>query len=125
LLLRGYSAAVAESVVNQLRSQSFLDDATFAQNWASVRSARGYGPQRIERELEVKGIPRPAIREAVGKLFNQADEEQKAKSLLEKKFKVHRLGDPKVLRRAAAFLQRRGFTAQVVHRLLQNAVQED
>jgi regulatory protein len=112
-------------VVKQLRAQSLLDDATFAQNWALVRFERGYGPKRIEQELAVKGVLRPVICEAIRKSFNQGDEEQKAKSLLEKRFKEHQLRDPRVLRRAVAFLQRRGFSLQALHRLLRNAVQED
>lgn len=125
LLLRGYATADVETAVTHLRIQNFLDDETFAQNWALYRANRGYGPKRIEQELKVRGIVQPLIREAIRKTFNPGDEEQKAQLLLEKKFKPHQLSDPKVLRRAVAFLQRRGFSDRVVHRLLRNGVQEE
>ena len=72
-----------------------------------------------------KGIVRPLIQEVIRKTFNQGDEERKAKQLLEKRFKGHKFSDPKILRRAAAFLQRRGFSSQVVFDLLRHPVQEE
>jgi len=123
--LRGYTAAVIESVVKKLRVQNVLDDETFAQNWTRSRCDRGYGPKRIEQELRAKGIDRAVIREAIGKTFDVGDEKKRAKSILEKRFNEHQLTDPKVLRRAIAFLQRRGFNAQLVYCLLRNGFRED
>lgn len=111
--------------MKQLRAQSLLDEETFAQNWALVRCDRGYGPNRIEQELKAKGIVQSLIREAIRKTFNQGEEERQAKLVLEKKFKRHQLTDPKALRRAAAFLQHRGFSSQIVFDLLGHPVQEE
>ena len=125
LLLRGYTRVEIEAVTKQLRAERFLDDETFAENWTLSRFDRGYGPKRIEQELKSKGIDPRVIHEAICKSFNLGDEEKKAKLLIEKRFKEDFLSDPKILRRAIAFLQRRGFTGQVVHRLLRSGVQED
>jgi len=125
LHLRGYTTVVIEAVTKQLRARKLLDDETFAQNWVLFRLDRGYGPKRIEQELEVRGIDPLIIRQAIGKTFDLEVEEKKAKIVLEKRFKEQLLSDPKILRRAIAFLQRRGFTGHVVNRLLRNGVQED
>jgi regulatory protein len=119
LIGRGYSAGVAESTLVKLRSLSYLDDETFARNWARSRSeGRGYGPKRIERELRAKGIARPLIQAAVREAFGPGDEAEKARLLLEKKFKSKKLDDPKTLRRIAAALERRGYSRKVIWDLL-------
>ncbi len=111
--------------MKRLRAQSVLDDSSFAQNWALSRFDRGYGPKRIEQELKAKGVVPPLIRDVICKTFNQEDEKGKARLLLDKRFKGHNLSDPKILRRAATFLQRRGFSSQVVFELLGHPVQEE
>ena len=58
------------------------------------------------------------IRQVVGETFGQVDELKKAKSLLEKNFKSEQFDDPKMLRRAAGFLQRRGYSSKVIFDLL-------
>jgi hypothetical protein len=44
---------------------------------------------------------------------------------LTKHFKVGDFTEPKSLRRAAAFLQRRGYSSKVVFNLLRYAIEED
>jgi regulatory protein len=105
--------------LEKLCSLKYLNDETFARNWARSRAeTRGYGPRRIEQELRTKGIGEALIREVVGETFGQVDEWKKAKSLLEKKFKSKQFDDPKMLRRAAGFLQRRGYSSKVIFDLL-------
>jgi len=105
--------------LEKLCSLNYLNDETFARNWARSRAeTRGYGPNRIEQELRTKGIAPALIREVVGETFGQVDEWKKAKSLLEKRFKSKQFADPKILRRAAGFLQRRGYSNKVIFDLL-------
>lgn len=105
--------------MEKLRSLNYLNDETFARNWARSRAeTRGYGPNRIEQELRTKGIAPALIRDVVGETFGQVDEWKKAKSLLEKRFKSKQFDDPKMLRRAAGFLQRRGYSSKVIFDLL-------
>ena len=122
----GYSAAIAERTLAKLRGLKYLDDETFARNWARSRAeARGYGPKRIERELRIKGIGQPLIREVMGETFAPGDESARARSLLAKRFKNQQLDDQKWLRRAVGFLQRRGYSSQVIFDLLKVTVEDD
>ena len=112
--------------MEKLRSLNYLNDETFARNWARSRAeTRGYGPRRIERELRTKGIAEALIREVVGASFGQVDERKKAKSLLEKRFKSKQFDDPKMLRRAAGFLERRGYSGKVIGDLLKHPLEDD
>ncbi len=123
---RGHSAAISERTLEKLRSLNYLNDETFARNWARSRAeTRGYGPERIEQELRTKGIGQGLIRQVVRETFGQVDERKKAKSLLEKKFKSKQFDDLKMLRRAAGFLQRRGYSNKVIFDLLKYPLEDD
>jgi regulatory protein len=112
--------------LEKLRSLNYLNDETFARNWARSRAeTRGYGPRRIEQELRTKGIAESLIREVISASFGQVDEWKKAKSLLEKRFKSKRFDDPRMLRRAAGFLQRRGYSSKVISDLLKHPLEDD
>jgi regulatory protein len=121
-----YSTATTERALEKLRALNYINDETFARNWASGRATgRGYGPKRIHQELQKKGIREALIREVVRETFAQGEEREKAKSVLEKRFKDKQLSDPKMLRRAAGFLERRGYSSQVIFALLGSTAADD
>jgi regulatory protein len=126
LIGRGYSHAVAENVVEKLRSLNYVKDENFARNWARSRfETRGYGPKRIEQELRTKGVEPSLIREVLRETFAQHGETKKAKILLAKRFQNKKFDDPKMVRRAIAFLQRRGYSNKVIFDLLKYPVEND
>jgi regulatory protein len=126
LAQRGYSIAIAEGMLEKLRSLNYLNDEAFARNWARSRAeTRGYGPKRIEQELRTKGIGQALIREVMRETFGQIDESARAKSLLEKRFKTKQFDDPKMVRRAVGFLQRRGYNSKVIFDLLKCPLEDD
>jgi regulatory protein len=126
LIRWAYSNATAEKTLEKLRALNYVNDAAFARSWASGRAiGRGYGPKRIDQELRKKGIRDALIREVVRETFDPVEESEKAKSLLETRFKNKQLSDPKMLRRAAGFLERRGYSSQVICDLLKPAAEDD
>ena len=113
-------------MTEKLRSLQYLNDETFARGWALGRAQdRGYGPKRIEQELKSKGIRQSLIRDVLRETFDEVDEAAQAKRLLTKHFKAGDFTEPKTLRRAAAFLQRRGYSSKVVFNLLRYAIEDD
>jgi regulatory protein len=123
---RGCAPDATDSTIKKLHSLHYLDDETFAHSWALGRAqGRGYGPRRIEQELRSKGIGQSLVREALREAFNQVDETERAKRLLTKHFKGGDLTEAKTLRRAAAFLQRRGYSSKVVFNLLRYSIDDD
>lgn len=114
-----------DKVIEKLRISHYLDDEVFARSWALARAQNnGYGPKRIDQELRSKGIGQSLIREALRETFDQVDEAERAKRLLTKRFKNEDLAEPKVLRRAAVFLQRRGYGGKVIFDLLRYPIEE-
>jgi regulatory protein len=126
LLRRGYQPDVGDRVLKKLRSLNYVDDESFARNWAVAKAqSRGYGPKRIEQELTTKGIVPSVIREVIRETLDHREEKTQAKKLLAKRFQREDFRDPKTLRRAIAFLQHRGYSDQVISDLLRDANGED
>jgi regulatory protein len=110
---------IREEILEKLRDLNYVNDKALARNWARERAeTRGYGPKRIEQELRTRGIGPLLIREVIQQAFKELSEKEKAKVVLERKFKGIDINDPKVLSRAAAFLERRGFSGKVISALL-------
>ena len=65
------------------------------------------------------------LREVARELFNDMDEAGNAQRILTKKFKGQNLSEPKARTRAAAFLQRRGYSSKVIFDLLRYSIEED
>jgi regulatory protein len=123
---RGCARGAAESAIEKLRSLNYLNDESFAHTWARARAqGQSYGPGRIEQELRGKGLGQSLIRQALRETFNEVDETKQAQRLLDRHFKGGNLAEPKTLRRAAAFLQRRGYGSKVVFNLLRYSIEED
>jgi SOS response regulatory protein OraA/RecX len=75
--------------------------------------------------LKAKGVGQPLILDVIDATFARGDEEKNAKTLLEKNFTGINLGDPKALRRACAFLERRGYSSQVIFNLVRRGQEDD
>lgn len=80
---------------------------------------------KIAQELRIKGVAPLVIRTALRETFDQVDEAAEARRLLTKRFKGERLTEPKAARRAAAFLQRRGYSGKVIFDLLRCSLEEE
>ena len=116
---QGYLPAVSDHVLEKLRSLNYVDDQSFARNWALAKAqSRGYGPRRIEQELRSKGIVPSVIREVIRETLDCCDEKTQAKRLLAKRFHSENFRDLKTLRRAIAFLEHRGYSSAVISDLL-------
>ena len=124
LIARGYSAAAVSDTLEKLHSLSYLNDETFARDWASAKFVgRGYGPKRIAQELRSKGIGEFVIRHVLREICDPGREVDRARTLLAKKFAAQKLDDPKQVRRAAGFLQRRGYSSEIIFALLKYPVE--
>ncbi|MGH6962629.1 MAG: regulatory protein RecX [Dongiaceae bacterium] len=65
LTARGISADDAASAVARAAAEGWQDDSRYAEMLVRTRVAGGYGPVRIEAELEVAGVPSEQIRAAL------------------------------------------------------------
>ena len=104
LARRGYGGDEIAAVIARLTALRYLDDADFARTWVAARARRTpTGPARLARELRAKGIA------------EEWDVSEAAAAAVRRKLPSLR-GVPSGVarRRLAAFLERRGFSAEII-----------
>ena len=116
LQAKGYDAATAQSVVEQLTADGYVSDHRFVDSLIRARRARGYGPLRIRFELQQKGIAAPAIESAVD--ARGGDWLAELKRVRRKKFGNALPATYAERARQARFLQSRGFSAEQIAEVL-------
>jgi len=71
----GATPELVEAVIERLREYGYLDDARFAQSYASLRvQQRPLGRQRLERDLRLKKIDKQTVEAALDEVFEQTSE---------------------------------------------------
>jgi len=101
-----------EDLLDQLAAQGHLSDARFVESRVHARYAR-FGNRRIELELRQHGlVPDPELQQQL-----RATEMARAHEVWHKKF-GQRAVDAAGRARQARFLASRGFSAEVVHKIV-------
>ena len=106
------SPALLEVLLRELESRKQLSNERFAEvraNWM----ARKYGAARIRHDLKSKGVSEEVSERAVADL----DEVAKAKEILARKYRLPATTREERAKRAR-FLQGRGFSGDVIRRLV-------
>ena len=112
----GIAKQLAVEVIGDLQSQGLVSDQRFAESFIRYRSGKGYGPQRIELELNEKGVERSLISLAIE--HSECDWIQLARDVRIKKFGAGQPADYRERARQARFLQYRGFTGDQIRTTL-------
>jgi regulatory protein len=117
--------AVIRAVLSDLERLGYVNDREFSRLWSQSRvRMRGFGRRRIEQELRNKGVSQDVIRETLDALFENSSEADIAQREAEKKLKSLARFAPDVrLRRLAGFLERKGFSSEIIHAILRGARQ--
>ena len=111
---RAASPEILEGLLRELESSKLLSNERFAEvraHWL----ARKYGAARIRQDLRAKGLPDELV-EAV----SCGHELERAKAILERKYRSPAATRAERARRAR-FLQGRGFSGDVIRRLVLRA----
>ncbi|MCF6523910.1 recombination regulator RecX [Streptomyces sp. JJ36] len=117
---------VAEEVLGRFEEVGLIDDAAFAEAWVESRHhSRGLAGRALARELRTKGVDAGLVREAVGQL--DADrEEETARALIERRLRATRgLAREKRIRRLAGMLARKGYPEGLALRVVRQALEEE
>lgn len=96
-----------DQVIAYCFEHNWLNDANYARRFITFRSNRGYGPQRIQSELQQKGIRRDDIHLAMSEC--EIDWHEKAKELAIKRFGSKLPTDWKEKSKVQRYLAYRGF----------------
>ena len=116
---RGFSETAVSAALSSLKGLRLLDDARFARRWVRCRmESDGFGPHRLKWELREKGIPPETISTVLHDAWEGVDPVSAAERALRRRYKdLARLGTQRACRRAAAYLARKGHSAEVIRAL--------
>jgi len=117
---KDYSSKVILEVIKSLKRLKFLNDREFARMWVESRiKTRPMGRHRLEQELNQKGIDRDLIEKTLSD-YEEEEEIELAKELTQRKLKrsYRNLDEVTTKRRLYSFLQRRGFSYDIIQEVL-------
>ncbi len=117
---KGLKEAVVQETLSHLKEANYLDDRRFAEHWSRTRAEnRQYGRYRLRQELLGKGVSRELIDETLDALFESVQEIDLARAVVEKKLPAMQdLDADKRKRRLTGLLQRKGFSSDVIYKVL-------
>ena len=117
---REFPPHIISSVIDHLLRLGYLNDEQFARQWAASRvRTRGFGRRRLEQELRVRGIDRDTIGTVLKGLFEEDAEIDVARREADRKLRTLVRFEPEVRRRRlAGFLERKGFSSEIIRTIL-------
>ena len=116
LLRKGCVEALAAETVNRLEQERLVSDDRFMESLILARRSRGYGPLRIQKELQEKGV----TAEAIERWLDVSSREwlEDIRRVQRKKFGARLPKSYPERARQARFLQYRGFTYDQIRKVL-------
>ncbi len=116
LVRKGCAAELAAEVAQELETRQLLSDGRFAEDLLRARRERGYGPLRIKKEMQDKGVDE----ELIERFVDMSDPLwlEILKRVRRKKFGDRRPRSYQERARQARFLQYRGFTFDQIQSVL-------
>lgn len=124
LAARGFASAESRVAVERLTQEGYLNDRRFASAWAMGRvRTKPMGSYRLIRELEIKGIEAPLVREVLEEVYEDGEEPIARRAMASKLSALGRGQSSKRTVQVARYLHRRGFSAEIIHRLLREEQQ--
>lgn len=116
LSAKGFNAPELEGLLSQLEAESSLSDARFTEAYIRSRRQRGFGPLRIRLELQRRGVADETV--ATYLQANSADWVELARAQYKKRFGERRVPSYEERARRARFLLGRGFSKEVIFKVL-------
>lgn len=114
-------AAEVEAVLDRMQELGLLSDRRFAESYVRSRAER-LGRRRLEYELAQRGVDPEGIESALTAEL-EGSEVERARQLWQRKF-GQTAGDRKEWAKQARFLTARGFSADVVRKVLKEPFDE-
>lgn len=109
---------IVEEVISQLSDCGLLDDEKFSRGWVNSRTAaKPMGRSRLAWELRSKGVDQTTVEGALENLDEEAEFEL-ALSIARKKINKKNSDDSNLKNRLGSFLARRGFSWEIVNRVI-------
>ena len=119
-----YSDVVIAKVMARLHEAGYINDAQFAEQWASSRTTKGLGSRRIRMELRQKGVDA----EQIDLTLSSMDDDAVMDSALKAAQKASRgkdLSSPADRQKILAALARRGFDFSLSKKVIQQLIDSE
>lgn len=123
---RGVPTDAAAAVLDRFTEAGLIDDDAYAHAWVSSRHrTRGLAPRALAAELTRRGVEGATVAEAVAEL-DVDTQESTARSLVRRKLRTMSGLEPMVARRRlAGMLARKGYSSDLVLRVVAQEVDTD
>lgn len=118
LRLRGAPADIIEPALNRLAEEGLLSEARYLESYVRMRANAGYGPLRIREELAQRGLGREAVEQALRD--SGYDWNAQLHEVWQRKF-GELPGDQREKARQGRFLSYRGYSLDMIGRLLRGS----
>ena len=117
---KGHTPSVIQTTLQELEKLNYITDQRFAMEWGRWRvEVKRFGKKRLQHELSAKGVSSSIIESALTDLYDSHPEQDLALACANKKLaSLHGLEPEKKSRRLAQYLQRRGFSADIIYETL-------
>lgn len=116
---RGAPDELIAATLERLAEEGLLSEARYLESFVASRARAGYGPMRIREELAQRGLPRPAIEQALSEA--EVDWGEQLRELWQRKFAGQLPQGMREKAKQARFLGYRGFSQEQIGRLLRGA----
>ena len=109
------TSPMIEEALDKLEINKILDDERFAEMYINSRARKGFGPKKIEMELNAKRVESTFISNALEAYETWLENARKE---LKKKFKDQKPTDYQSKMKQKKFLFMRGFSASIIDNVL-------
>lgn len=120
---KGFNRAEVEEAVARAKQYRYIDDESYAAEFAETYGAR-YGRKKVEYRLVYeKGVPPDIAAAAVRNILDDGSEEEKACAAAKKYAAAKKLDGRRDAAKLAAYLYRKGFEGGVISRAVESTLQ--
>jgi len=110
--------AKIKAVVARLKERKYLNDSSYAQEYARLRQENArFGKRRVQQDLMRKGVHADVIAKTLGAAYEGVSEEELARRHLQRK-RIRKPAGEKEAARVARLLMRAGFSTGTIVRIL-------
>lgn len=124
LIQKGYEEEYVIKAIEYCKDRNYLNDKIYAESFIKDKiNLNNYGPIRIRFDLLSKGVSKDIVNEVLNLDFDE--EYIRAYELAQKKIKSYKNDEKNAIyRKLGGFLQRKGYTYEVVSKVLKVVLEE-
>ena len=113
---RGACPEMIDIALDRLTEEGLLSESRYLESYIRYRARSGYGPLRIREELNQRGLSRGDVEEALRE--SEITWQEQLKDTWQRKFSGRMPEDLKERARQGRFLSYRGYSLEMISRLL-------